>query len=164
VAHRAPPSLRSAAVSVSHVGGPSIRIVRGGPMLVDGLPLGRLEHDGDAWRVNTIGAAGTSYAICRCGASSVMPLCDRPAPYECFEEQPPTGPDPAPYRWDVPDPAGPPALALKPNGPVRVAGDVPITYDGRDIEPRDRISLCRCGESRCQPLCDSSHKVVDYCG
>ena len=131
---------------------PAIRIVPGGPMLVDGLPLGRLEHDGDDWRLDPVTEAGSSYAICRCGTSSAMPLCDRPAPYRCFDEEPPTGAIPAPYRWDVPDPAGPPALGLKPNGPVRVVGDVAIAYAGEPVE------------SRCQPLCDSSHKVVGYRG
>jgi CDGSH-type Zn-finger protein len=133
-------------------------------MLVDGLQLGRLEHDEDAWRIEPIPEAGSSYAICRCGASSTMPLCDRDAPYVCFEEEEPTGPTPAPYHWDVPDPAGPPALALKPNGPVRVAGGVPITYDDAPLTASDRVSLCRCGASRCQPLCDSSHKIVGYRG
>jgi CDGSH-type Zn-finger protein len=142
---------------------PRIRIVAGGPMLGDGVALGRLEHDGDVWRVDPIDA-GDTYAICRCGTSSTMPFCDRQAPYDCFDEEPPTGPEPAPYRWDVPDPAGPPALALKPNGPVRVAGRATITYAERAVEPRDRVSLRRCGASRCQPLCDSSHKVIGYRG
>lgn len=133
-------------------------------MLVDGLPLGSLARDGDAWRVEVVAAVGQGFAICRCGSSGSMPLCDRPAPYRCFEEAPPTGPEPAPYRWDVPDPAGPPALALKPNGPVRVTGGVAISYGGEPVDGRDRTSLCRCGESRCQPLCDSSHKVVGYRG
>jgi len=141
-----------------------ITIVRGGPMVVDGLPLGRLEHAGDAWRVDPVATSADTYAICRCARSSRMPLCDRGEPYGCFDEQPASGPDPAPYRWDVPDPDGPPALALKPNGPVRVAGNAAITYGDRELPPRDRVSLCRCGESRCQPLCDSSHKVVGYRG
>jgi CDGSH-type Zn-finger protein len=142
----------------------TIRIVRDGPMLVDGVDLGRLERGADAWLVEPVTEAGRSYAICRCGTSSSMPLCDRPSPYGCFEEEPPSGPEPGPYTWDVPDPAGPPALALKPNGPVRVAGDVDITYEGDPVAGRDRVSLCRCGASRCQPLCDSSHKIVGYRG
>jgi len=131
-------------------------------MVVVGLSLGRLEHAGEAWRVEPLPTPSDAYAICRCGRSSRMPFCDRTAPYACFDEQPPTGPEPVPYRWDVPDPAGPPALALKPDGPVRVAGNARITYGDRDLPLRDRVSLCRCGESRCQPLCDSSHKVVGY--
>jgi CDGSH-type Zn-finger protein len=143
---------------------PRITIVRGGPMVVDGLPLGRLEHAGDAWRVEPVTTSSDAYAICRCARSSRMPLCDRSEPYACFDEQPASGPDPAPYRWDVPDRAGPRALALTPTGPGGVAGNAAIAYGDRELSPRDRVSLCRCGESRCQPLCDSSHKVVGYRG
>ena len=90
-----------------------------------------------------------------------MPFCERAAPYGCFEEEPATGPEPAPFRWDVPDPSRP-GIAIKPNGPVRLAGSVPVTYDGHEVPRRDRVSLCRCGASRCQPLCDSSHKVIGF--
>jgi CDGSH-type Zn-finger protein len=140
-----------------------IRIVPGGPMLVRGLPLGRLEHDGDAWRVDPVDVACEDYAICRCGASTAMPLCDREPPYGCFVEEPATGPEPGPFTWTVPDPSTP-GIALKRNGPVRLAGEVPVTYGEHAVPPRDRVSLCRCGASRCQPLCDSSHKVVGYRG
>jgi CDGSH-type Zn-finger protein len=143
---------------------PAIRIVPGGPMLVEGLAVGRLEHGGDGWRIEPLAQAGSSSAICRCGTSSTMPLCDRQPPYGCFDEEAPTGPAPGPYTWDVPDPSGPPAIALKPNGPVRVAGAVAVTYGRDPVAVGDRVSLCRCGASRCQPLCDSSHKVVGYRG
>jgi hypothetical protein len=93
-----------------------------------------------------------------------MPFCDREAPYGCFEEQDAGGVEPGPFRWDVPDPEGPPSLALKPGGPVRVAGPIEITYGGAPQRGRDRWSLCRCGASRCQPVCDSSHKVVGFEG
>ena len=140
---------------------PQIRIVPGGPMFVDGLPLGRLAHDGDVWRVEPIAQTIGDRGICRCGASGTMPFCDREPPFACFEEEPPSGPEPAPFRWDVPDPARP-GVALKPNGPVRLAGGVPVTYGEDPIPSRDRVSLCRCGASRCQPICDSSHKIVGY--
>ena len=55
-----------------------------------------------------------------------------------------------------------PGLALKPNGPVRVSGGVPIEAEGADPFTEDRISLCRCGASRSQPVCDGSHKIVGY--
>jgi CDGSH-type Zn-finger protein len=143
---------------------PRVRIVPGGPMLVSWLALGRLRRGEDGWALDDAGVGAEDYALCRCGRSDAMPLCDRPAPYRCFEEEPASGPAPAPFRWDVPDPAGPPAIALKPDGPVRVAGEVTVTYGDRTLEGRDRLSLCRCGASRCQPLCDSSHKVVGYRG
>jgi CDGSH-type Zn-finger protein len=132
-------------------------------MLVTGLALGRLGHDGDDWRVESLDVPGPTFALCRCGRSSTMPLCDRAEPYRCFQEEPETGPQPAPYRWDVPDPSMP-GLALKPNGPVRVAGGVAISHGDRVVAARDRISLCRCGASRCQPLCDGSHEIVGYRG
>jgi CDGSH-type Zn-finger protein len=144
------------------VTGSQIRIVPGGPMLVRGLALRRLVRGDEGWHLEETGI-GEDYALCRCGRSATMPRCDRDEPFGCFEETPPTAPDPAPFRWDVPDPSAP-GLALKPDGPVRVAGGVPIAYGARDLEPVDRVSLCRCGASRCQPLCDSSHKAAGYRG
>ena len=138
-----------------------IRIVPGGPMLVDGVPLSRLEH-GDAGFSLVPIETEASYALCRCGHSSEMPLCDKLAPYECFEEEPHDGLEPGPFLWDVPDRAGPPAIALKPNGPIRVTGDVEMTYGEAPLGGRDRWSVCRCGASRCQPVCDSSHKVIGF--
>lgn len=142
-----------------------IEIRPGGPMRVRGAPLGRLVHHDDRWTIDPIETAADGYALCRCGRSSAMPFCDRAggdAP--CFEELSADGPPPGPFRWDVPDPAGPPALGLKPNGPVRVAGDVTVTYAGQPAGTGDRVSLCRCGHSRCQPLCDSSHKAAGFRG
>jgi len=93
-----------------------------------------------------------------------MPSCDRDEPYGCFEEALADGPAPAPFRWDVPDPAGPPAVALKPDGPIRVAGPAPFTYGAAGVDHGDRVSICRCGASRCQPLCDGSHKAIGFRG
>ena len=132
-------------------------------MLVEDVPVGRLRRVEASYEVDPL-AVPPAYALCRCGRSAEMPFCDRPEPYRCLEEEPADGPNPAPYRWDVPDPAGPPAIALKPDGPIRVAGGAPITSGDRSLPPSDRVSICRCGASRTQPLCDSSHKVVGYRG
>jgi CDGSH-type Zn-finger protein len=140
--------------------GPRVAIVLGGPMLVRGLVLGRLRHDGDRWSIEPIDAPD-SFALCRCGRSSEDPFCERAAPYGCFEEEAAIGIEPAPFRWDVPDPSRP-GIAIKPNGPVRLAGGVVVTYGSEQLPWRDRVSLCRCGRSRCQPLCDSSHKIVGF--
>jgi CDGSH-type Zn-finger protein len=140
--------------------GPRVRIVRGGPMIVHGLELGRLRHEGDRWAVDPL-KAPDPFALCRCGRSAAMPLCERTAPYDCFDEPDAVGPEPPAFRWDVPDP-GRPGVAIKPNGPVRLAGSVPVAYDGVAVTPRDRLSLCRCGASGCEPLCDSTHKVIDF--
>jgi len=39
-----------------------------------------------------------------------------------------------------------------------VRGKIPIqSADGKIYEKRNRITLCRCGESLNKPFCDSSH-------
>jgi CDGSH-type Zn-finger protein len=133
-------------------------------MIVEGgLPLVRLVKDEvGLWTTAApLGDAGQAYAVCRCGRSSALPLCDAAPPYRCFDEAEPSGIPVKPVRWDVPDPARP-AIGLKPNGPARVAGDVPVETEEGALPPTDRISLCRCGASRAQPRCDGSHKVVGF--
>jgi CDGSH-type Zn-finger protein len=138
-----------------------IHAVPGGPLLVEGVPVHVLHRTEGGYEMRPMDDA-EAHAICRCGLSSAMPVCDKAPPYRCFEEEPRGGADPAPFRWDVPDPAGPPAVALKPDGPIRVAGPEPVTYDEEAVTGRDRLSICRCGASRSQPLCDGSHKVVGF--
>jgi CDGSH-type Zn-finger protein len=146
------------------MGTPRIRVVRNGPMLVEGLPLTRLVRDASGAHATELiePTPPQPYALCRCGRSGTLPLCDREPPYGCFDEEPQGGgPEPKPFRWDVPDPSKP-GLALKSDGPVRVAGGIPIEAADGELAPVDRISLCRCGASRSQPVCDGSHKVVGY--
>jgi CDGSH-type Zn-finger protein len=140
-----------------------IHIVPGGPMVVEGIDVAVLVRDGDAVTLEPI-EMPQPCAICRCGRSRLMPWCDRADADTCFGEAPATGPQPAPFRWDVPDPSGPPAVALKSNGPIRVAGSLPVTHGERTLPARDRVSICRCGTSRCQPVCDGSHKVTGFRG
>jgi CDGSH-type Zn-finger protein len=133
-----------------------------GPIVVEGVPLFRLVRAGDVWSLAPIDAPDR-YRLCRCGRAATMPFCDGRPGEDCFQEEPADGPDPRPFRWDVPGPSSAPALALKPDGPVRVAGDVPVEAgDGALL--RGRLSLCRCGASRCQPLCDSSHRATGFRG
>jgi len=57
-----------------------------------------------------------------------------------------------------------PSIALiedtekKVSGPIWVRGGVPvISANGRTYEVRNRVTLCRCGESQNKPFCDGSH-------
>jgi CDGSH-type Zn-finger protein len=144
-------------------GEPRIRVVRGGPLLVEGGPplVRLLKDEAGAWTSGPDLEAGETFALCRCGASGSMPYCDNTPPYACFEEEEPSGSPVKLVRWDVPDPAVP-ALGLKPGGPLRVAGGIAVVTDDRPLPTVDRISLCRCGASRCQPECDGSHKIVGF--
>lgn len=43
-------------------------------------------------------------------------------------------------------------------GPLWVKGEIPIEgADGETYEVRNRVTLCRCGESKNMPFCDVSH-------
>jgi CDGSH-type Zn-finger protein len=44
------------------------------------------------------------------------------------------------------------------NGPLWVRGRIPVEgADGFQYEVRNRVTLCRCGQSKAKPFCDSSH-------
>jgi len=44
-------------------------------------------------------------------------------------------------------------------GPLWVTGNIPIERaDGRPLETRNRVTLCRCGLSKAKPLCDGTHR------
>jgi len=46
----------------------------------------------------------------------------------------------------------------KASGPIWVKGGIPIeSADGTPYEVRNRITLCRCGQSKNKPFCDGSH-------
>jgi CDGSH-type Zn-finger protein len=51
------------------------------------------------------------------------------------------------------------------NGSLRVEGDFEI-YDPAgnkyDLGGRTTISLCRCGQSKNKPFCDSTHRAVGF--
>ena len=56
-----------------------------------------------------------------------------------------------------------PAIAMIPDGPLWVLGNVPVeTTDGFTYEVRNRQLLCRCGASQNKPFCDGSHRRVDF--
>ena len=43
-------------------------------------------------------------------------------------------------------------------GPLWVTGAIPVT----GLEPRNRMTLCRCGQSANKPLCDGTHKETGF--
>jgi len=43
-------------------------------------------------------------------------------------------------------------------GPIWVRGGIPVeSSDGKTYETRNRVTLCRCGQSSKKPFCDGSH-------
>lgn len=46
----------------------------------------------------------------------------------------------------------------KVSGPIWLKGGIElVSVDGTNYEPRNRITLCRCGKSKNKPFCDGSH-------
>src|SRR6478735_9123968 len=55
------------------------------------------------------------------------------------------------------------SIATVPDGPLWVRGGVPITtQDGFTYEIRNRVTLCRCGQSKNKPFCDGTHTEVGF--
>lgn len=63
------------------------------------------------------------------------------------------------------EPELPEAVGVIEDGPLYVSGGVCVQRaDGRPIETRNRMVLCRCGQSATKPLCDGAHKAIDFRG
>jgi CDGSH-type Zn-finger protein len=49
------------------------------------------------------------------------------------------------------------------SGPLWVRGGIPVvSHDGYQYEVRNRVTLCRCGESRNKPVCDGTHAAIKF--
>ena len=56
-----------------------------------------------------------------------------------------------------------PSIAAVTDGPLWVRGGIPIEApDGFVYEVRNRVTLCRCGQSSTKPFCDGSHEQIKF--
>jgi CDGSH-type Zn-finger protein len=54
-------------------------------------------------------------------------------------------------------------LGEKTSGPIWVKGGIPIvSANGKKYETRNRVTLCRCGQSRNKPFCDGTHLNIGF--
>jgi CDGSH-type Zn-finger protein len=56
-------------------------------------------------------------------------------------------------------------ITIKSHGSIRVEGDFELydMYGNKfDLGGRTKISLCRCGQSKDKPFCDSSHRECGF--
>ncbi|TFH07737.1 MAG: hypothetical protein E4H08_09005 [Candidatus Atribacteria bacterium] len=54
-------------------------------------------------------------------------------------------------------------ITVSEDGPLFIRGDLAISSeDGTAILKDTRAALCRCGQSRNKPLCDGSHREVEF--
>ena len=59
----------------------------------------------------------------------------------------------------------PTKITVKNHGSIRVEGDFElfdINGNKFDLAGRTRISLCRCGQSKDKPFCDSTHRECGF--
>ena len=64
---------------------------------------------------------------------------------------------------EIVEPDLPIEIAVIPDGPLWISGGIPVERrDGKFLETRNRVTLCRCGASKNKPLCDGSHKEVGF--
>jgi CDGSH-type Zn-finger protein/uncharacterized Fe-S cluster protein YjdI len=103
---------------------------------------------------------GYRATLCRCGQSQRKPWCDGSHVGAGFQAsgEPPTGPvEPLAPR------DGPLAVDPLRNGPLRVRGPLEICAGtGRTVARVTEARLCRCGQSRQKPFCDSSHAAAGF--
>lgn len=54
-------------------------------------------------------------------------------------------------------------IGIVDDGPLFVSGGVPVQRsDGIPVETRNRMTLCRCGQSSNKPFCDGTHREVGF--
>lgn len=105
-------------------------------------------------------AARTTLVLCRCGASSNKPYCDGTHVRIGFRE---AGLLPADTPAGVRS-VGSVTIAPMRNGPLECRGALVVEgADGRST-CSEEMRLCRCGQSRKKPFCDSSHARVGFTG
>ena len=60
------------------------------------------------------------------------------------------------------EPLLPQAVAVTDDGPLWVTGGITVSTSSGPLETRNRVTLCRCGDSGNKPLCDGSHKAAGF--
>jgi len=51
------------------------------------------------------------------------------------------------------------------SGPLWLRGGIPVVAaDGFEYEVRNRVTLCRCGQSKNKPFCDGTHAAIKFKG
>lgn len=103
---------------------------------------------------------GYRATLCRCGQSKRKPWCDgshAEAGFVASGEPALRRIDPLPVRDGV--------LAVRPrrNGPLEIEGPLELCAGTGRVFHRDTsVRLCRCGQSKTKPFCDSSHVAAGF--
>lgn len=56
-------------------------------------------------------------------------------------------------------------ITLRPGGPASISGTFTvIDEEGKELEKKEKVSICRCGASQKMPFCDGAHKALQSNG
>ncbi len=133
----------------------SIKVEEDGPLFIHG-DIQITNKEGE------ILIEDTRLALCRCGSSKHMPLCDGAHEFAEFNG---TG---KVYKSDkslkkLEDAKGILQIKLTKDGPLVING--PVEIKDRKNKTKflsEKAVLCRCGQSQTMPFCDNSHKKVNF--
>ncbi|MDQ6965654.1 MAG: CDGSH iron-sulfur domain-containing protein [Mariprofundaceae bacterium] len=126
----------------------TIRMVADGPLYVHA-----------SMQVNGEVQVSRRAALCRCGASRLMPYCDNSHRSCDFHD---AGHVEVSGAADG-DPQGMLSISSITDGPLHIEG--PFTLldaDGTAVSANEDAWLCRCGASSNKPFCDGSHKKIGF--
>ena len=147
----------------------AIRVARNdGAATSDGLPVvntvrvrenGPLAIEADLL-IRGVAQASPRATLCRCGASKTKPFCDGSHVAAGFTA---TG-EPAAKEFQALEMRnGPLNVEPTPNGSLKVTGNLEVVSGtGRTVNKVTKVWLCRCGQSKNKPYCDSSHKAAGF--
>ena len=106
------------------------------------------------------GSDGYRATLCRCGQSRNKPYCDgshADAGFAASGEPATLSSQPLAAR------AGPLHVLPQRNGPLLVLGNLEVlSGTGRTVDRLTETRLCRCGQSKNKPFCDSSHVAAGF--
>lgn len=147
----------------------AIRVARNdGAATSDGLPVvntvrvrenGPLAIEADLL-IRGVAQASPRATLCRCGASKTKPFCDGSHVAAGFTA---TGEPEAKEFQALEMRNGPLNVEPTPNGSLKVTGNLEVVSGtGRTVNKVTQVWLCRCGQSKNKPYCDSSHKAAGF--
>jgi CDGSH-type Zn-finger protein/uncharacterized Fe-S cluster protein YjdI len=102
-------------------------------------------------------------SLCRCGMTRNQPFCDNSHLRRGWESGPTNEPDISPPAPAADAGDGPTTVVPRDDGSLDLRGDLRLYHsDGRALAEAGRVLLCRCGNSRNKPFCDSSHERAGF--
>lgn len=98
--------------------------------------------------------------LCRCGQSQNKPFCDGAHTAAGFTA---TGEAAAKEFLPLAARNGPLDVQPQPDGSLKVTGNLEVVSGtGRTVNKATTVYLCRCGQSKNKPYCDSSHRMAGF--